>query len=82
MHTHGCIPDSQTLELNECLFSFQNSFSCTDMESLKAPLDIPMPDPAKEEEKRKKKEEVAVQGRAHLRHPPLPHVHNEGPFHA
>lgn len=34
----------------------KNSFSL-DMESLKAPLDIPIPDPAKEEEKRKKKEE-------------------------
>lgn len=36
----------------------QTSFSCEDLASLKAPLDIPIPDPAKEEAKRKKKEEV------------------------
>lgn len=36
----------------------QTSFSCDDLASLKAPLDIPIPDPAKEEAKRKKKEEV------------------------
>ncbi|KAM4543642.1 proteasome activator complex subunit 1 [Fundulus diaphanus] len=35
----------------------KTSFSCDDLASLKAPLDIPMPDPAKEEAKRKKKEE-------------------------
>lgn len=48
-------------------FPSQNNFNCTDMESLKAPLDIPIPDPAKEEEKRKKKEEVAVKSSSHLR---------------
>uniref|UniRef100_A0A3P9K535 Proteasome activator complex subunit 1 n=1 Tax=Oryzias latipes TaxID=8090 RepID=A0A3P9K535_ORYLA len=36
----------------------KTSFNCDDLASLKAPLDIPIPDPAKEEEKRKKKEEV------------------------
>ncbi|PWA25046.1 hypothetical protein CCH79_00015993 [Gambusia affinis] len=35
----------------------KTSFSCDDLASLKAPLDIPIPDPAKEEAKRKKKEE-------------------------
>ncbi|KAM3593041.1 uncharacterized protein V6R79_005010 [Siganus canaliculatus] len=35
----------------------KTSFSLDDLESLKAPLDIPIPDPAKEEAKRKKKEE-------------------------
>ncbi|XP_034027132.1 proteasome activator complex subunit 1 [Thalassophryne amazonica] len=35
----------------------KTSFSCDDLASLKAPLDIPMPDLAKEEAKRKKKEE-------------------------
>uniref|UniRef100_A0A3Q4AR01 Proteasome activator complex subunit 1 n=1 Tax=Mola mola TaxID=94237 RepID=A0A3Q4AR01_MOLML len=39
-----------------CVF-LQTSFSCDDLASLKAPLDIPKPDPAKEEAKRKKKEE-------------------------
>lgn len=42
-----------------CVFC-QNSFSCDDLASLKAPLDIPIPDPAKEEAKRKKKEEVRL----------------------
>ncbi|MED6284889.1 hypothetical protein XENOCAPTIV_022994 [Xenoophorus captivus] len=41
----------------------KTSFSCDDLASLKAPLDIPIPDPAKEEAKeeakRKKKEEVS-----------------------
>lgn len=41
------------------VFACQNSFSCENLASLKAPLDIPIPDPAKEEAKRKKKEEVA-----------------------
>ncbi|XP_033495257.1 proteasome activator complex subunit 1 [Epinephelus lanceolatus] len=35
----------------------QTSFSHSDLEFLRAPLDIPIPDPAKEEAKRKKKEE-------------------------
>ncbi|XP_013880716.1 proteasome activator complex subunit 1 [Austrofundulus limnaeus] len=35
----------------------KTSFSCDDLASLKAPLDIPIPDPVKEEAKRKKKEE-------------------------
>ncbi|XP_008436637.1 proteasome activator complex subunit 1 [Poecilia reticulata] len=35
----------------------KTSFSCDDLASLKAPLDIPIPDLAKEEAKRKKKEE-------------------------
>uniref|UniRef100_A0A3B5L8B0 Proteasome activator complex subunit 1 n=1 Tax=Xiphophorus couchianus TaxID=32473 RepID=A0A3B5L8B0_9TELE len=35
----------------------KTSFSCDDLASLKSPLDIPIPDPAKEEAKRKKKEE-------------------------
>ncbi|KAF3703337.1 Proteasome activator complex subunit 1 11S regulator complex subunit alpha [Channa argus] len=35
----------------------KTSFTCEDLASLKAPLDIPIPDPAKEEAKRKKKEE-------------------------
>lgn len=35
----------------------QTSFSRSDLEFLRAPLDIPIPDPAKEEAKRKKKEE-------------------------
>lgn len=45
------------------IFTFifcQTSFSCDDLASLKAPLDIPIPDPAKEEAKRKKKEEVCL----------------------
>uniref|UniRef100_A0A7N5ZU15 Proteasome activator complex subunit 1 n=1 Tax=Anabas testudineus TaxID=64144 RepID=A0A7N5ZU15_ANATE len=41
-------------ELHMLLKTF---FSCDDLASLKAPLDIPIPDPAKEEAKRKKKEE-------------------------
>lgn len=41
------------------VFACQTFFSCDDLASLKAPLDIPIPDPAKEEAKRKKKEEVA-----------------------
>uniref|UniRef100_A0A3Q3CXK6 Proteasome activator complex subunit 1 n=1 Tax=Haplochromis burtoni TaxID=8153 RepID=A0A3Q3CXK6_HAPBU len=40
-------------ELQELL----KSFRCNDLPSLKAPLDIPIPDPAKEEAKRKKKEQ-------------------------
>lgn len=36
----------------------QTSFNCDDLAALKAPLDIPIPDPAKEEAKRKRKEEV------------------------
>lgn len=35
----------------------QTSFSRSDLEFLRAPLDIPIPDPVKEEAKRKKKEE-------------------------
>ena len=38
----------------------QSSFSCDDLAFLKAPLDIPIPDPAKEEAKRKRKEEVGL----------------------
>lgn len=41
---------------------WQTSFICDDLGSLKAPLDIPIPDPAKEEAKRKKKEEVGPTG--------------------
>lgn len=46
------VPEKQTCDV------FQTSFSCNDVASLRAPLDIPIPDPAKEEAKRKKKEEV------------------------
>lgn len=38
----------------------RQSFRCNDLPSLKAPLDIPIPDPAKEEAKRKKKEQVGT----------------------
>uniref|UniRef100_A0A667ZFA0 Proteasome activator complex subunit 1 n=1 Tax=Myripristis murdjan TaxID=586833 RepID=A0A667ZFA0_9TELE len=40
----------------------KSSLSVDSLESLRAPLDIPIPDPAKEEAKRKKKEEVGVVG--------------------
>uniref|UniRef100_A0A3Q1JAN1 Proteasome activator complex subunit 1 n=1 Tax=Anabas testudineus TaxID=64144 RepID=A0A3Q1JAN1_ANATE len=46
-------------ELHMLLKTF---FSCDDLASLKAPLDIPIPDPAKEEAKRKKKEEEMMFG--------------------
>lgn len=36
----------------------QTSLSTEGLAALKAPLDIPIPDPAKEEAKQKKKEEV------------------------
>lgn len=45
------------------MFFYQTSLSCDDLASLKAPLDIPIPDPAKEEAKRKKKEEVCLTSR-------------------
>ncbi|XP_029003797.1 proteasome activator complex subunit 1 [Betta splendens] len=44
-------------KLEELQMLLKTSFSCEDLTSLKAPLDIPIPDPAKEEAKRKKKEE-------------------------
>nr|XP_057915546.1 proteasome activator complex subunit 1 [Doryrhamphus excisus] len=44
-------------KIEELQMLLQSSFSGNDVTSLKAPLDIPMPDPAKEEAKRKKKEE-------------------------
>lgn len=44
-------------KMEELQMLLKTSFSCDDMASLKAPLDIPMPDPAKEEAIRKKKEE-------------------------
>lgn len=44
-------------KIEELQMLLKTSFSCDDLESLKAPLDIPIPDPAKEEAKRKKKEE-------------------------
>uniref|UniRef100_A0AAQ5ZKD4 Proteasome activator complex subunit 1 n=1 Tax=Amphiprion ocellaris TaxID=80972 RepID=A0AAQ5ZKD4_AMPOC len=45
-------------KIEELQMLLKTSFSCDDLASLKAPLDIPIPDPAKEEAKRKKKEEV------------------------
>uniref|UniRef100_A0A8C5N6S7 Proteasome activator PA28 C-terminal domain-containing protein n=1 Tax=Gouania willdenowi TaxID=441366 RepID=A0A8C5N6S7_GOUWI len=45
---------SKEVKTKTSLMSF---YSCDDLESLKAPLDIPVPDPVKEEAKRKKKEE-------------------------
>ncbi|XP_020494195.1 proteasome activator complex subunit 1 [Labrus bergylta] len=44
-------------KIEELQMLLKTSFSCDDLASLKAPLDIPIPDPAKEEAKRKKKEE-------------------------
>ncbi|CAN9506050.1 unnamed protein product [Ophioblennius macclurei] len=44
-------------KIEELEMLLKTSFSCDDLASLKAPLDIPIPDPAKEEAKRKKKEE-------------------------
>ncbi|TKS87969.1 Proteasome activator complex subunit 1 11S regulator complex subunit alpha [Collichthys lucidus] len=44
-------------KLEELQMLLKTSFTCDDLASLKAPLDIPIPDPAKEEAKRKKKEE-------------------------
>ncbi|XP_071341885.1 proteasome activator complex subunit 1 isoform X3 [Trachinotus anak] len=43
--------------MEELQMLLKTSFSCDDMASFRAPLDIPIPDPAKEEAKRKKKEE-------------------------
>ncbi|KAM8823604.1 proteasome activator complex subunit 1 [Spinachia spinachia] len=48
-----CFP----LKIEELQVLLKTSFSCNNLVSLKAPLDIPIPDPAKEEAKRKKKEE-------------------------
>ncbi|KAM9839579.1 proteasome activator complex subunit 1 [Aulostomus maculatus] len=44
-------------KIEELQMLLKTSFSCNNLESLKAPLDIPIPDPVKEEAKRKKKEE-------------------------
>ncbi|CAJ1082436.1 hypothetical protein PFLUV_G00254270 [Xyrichtys novacula] len=44
-------------KIEELQVLLKTSFTCDDLATLKAPLDIPMPDPAKEEAKRKKKEE-------------------------
>ncbi|XP_053198192.1 proteasome activator complex subunit 1 [Scomber japonicus] len=44
-------------KIEELQMLLKTSFSCDDLASLKAPLDIPIPDPAKEEAKRKRKEE-------------------------
>lgn len=44
-------------KIEELQMLLKTSFTCDDLASLKAPLDIPIPDPAKEEAKRKKKEE-------------------------
>ncbi|XP_054622162.1 proteasome activator complex subunit 1 isoform X1 [Dunckerocampus dactyliophorus] len=44
-------------KIEELQVLLQASFSNNDVTSLKAPLDIPIPDPVKEEAKRKKKEE-------------------------
>lgn len=44
-------------KIEELQMLLKTSFSCDDLASLKAPLDIPIPDPAKEEAKRKKEEE-------------------------
>ncbi|XP_077364792.1 proteasome activator complex subunit 1 isoform X2 [Festucalex cinctus] len=44
-------------KIEELQMLLKTSCSCDDLASLKAPLDIPIPDPAKEEAKRKKKEE-------------------------
>ncbi|XP_056290383.1 proteasome activator complex subunit 1 [Pseudoliparis swirei] len=44
-------------KIEELQLLLKTSFSCDDLASLRAPLDIPIPDPAKEEAKRKKKEE-------------------------
>ncbi|KAI3355142.1 hypothetical protein L3Q82_018006 [Scortum barcoo] len=45
-------------KIEELEMLLKTSFTCDDLASLKAPLDIPIPDPAKEEAKRKKKEEA------------------------
>ncbi|KAL6098025.1 psme1 [Pungitius sinensis] len=45
------------VKIEELQVLLKTSFSCDNLASLKAPLDIPIPDPAKEEAKRKKKEE-------------------------
>ncbi|XP_028288575.1 proteasome activator complex subunit 1 [Parambassis ranga] len=47
-------------KIEELQMLLKTSFSCDDLASLKAPLDIPIPDPAKEEAKRKKKEAKEV----------------------
>ncbi|KAM6971265.1 proteasome activator complex subunit 1 [Tautogolabrus adspersus] len=44
-------------KIEELQMLLKTSFSCDDLASLKAPLDIPIPDRAKEEAKLKKKEE-------------------------
>ncbi|TWW71321.1 proteasome activator complex subunit 1 [Takifugu rubripes] len=44
-------------KIEELQTLLKTCFSCSDLASLRAPLDIPIPDPAKEEAKRKKKEE-------------------------
>ncbi|KAM8881426.1 proteasome activator complex subunit 1 [Synchiropus picturatus] len=44
-------------KLEELQALLKTSFTCDDLETLKVPLDIPIPDPEKEEAKRKKKEE-------------------------
>ncbi|XP_077411094.1 proteasome activator complex subunit 1 [Vanacampus margaritifer] len=44
-------------KIEELQVLLKTSFNCDDLASLKAPLDIPIPDPAKEEAKRKKEEE-------------------------
>ncbi|KAM9827254.1 proteasome activator complex subunit 1 [Neosynchiropus ocellatus] len=44
-------------KLEELQTLLKTSFTCDDLETLKVPLDIPIPDPEKEEAKRKKKEE-------------------------
>ncbi|XP_061877226.1 proteasome activator complex subunit 1 [Entelurus aequoreus] len=44
-------------KIEELQVLLKTHFSCNDLTSLKAPLDIPIPDPVKEEAKRKKKEE-------------------------
>uniref|UniRef100_A0A8C6NLC4 Proteasome activator complex subunit 1 n=1 Tax=Nothobranchius furzeri TaxID=105023 RepID=A0A8C6NLC4_NOTFU len=44
-------------KLEQLQMLLKTSFNCEDLASIKAPLDIPIPDPAKEEARRKKKEE-------------------------
>ncbi|XP_034998614.1 proteasome activator complex subunit 1 [Hippoglossus stenolepis] len=46
-------------KIEELQMLLKSAPCCADLESLKAPLDIPMPDPVKEEAKRKKKKEAA-----------------------
>ncbi|KAF0028248.1 hypothetical protein F2P81_019335 [Scophthalmus maximus] len=47
-------------KIEELQMLLKTSSSCGDLASLRAPLDIPMPDPAKEEAKRKKEEEAVL----------------------